>query len=44
MVALTTTIDLRRWIVVAMGAAGLVAAVYVFVRAWTPDTRDLDRF
>ena len=44
MVALTTTIDLSRWIVVAMGAAGLAAAVYVFVRAWAPDTRDLDRF
>ena len=43
-VAVTTTIDLRRWIVVAMGVAGLAAAVYVFVRAWAPDTRDLDRF
>lgn len=44
MVALTTTVDLRLWIGVAMGAAGVVAALYVFVRAWTPDTRDLDRF
>ena len=44
MVALTTTIDLRLWIVVAMGVAGLAAALYVFVRAWWPDTRDLDRF
>jgi hypothetical protein len=44
MVALATTIDLRLWIVVAMGTAGLAAAAYVFVRAWWPDTRDLDRF
>ena len=44
MVALTTTLDLRLWIVVAMGAAGVVAATYVFLRAWSPDTRDLDRF
>jgi hypothetical protein len=44
MVALTTTVDLRVWIAVAMGAAGLAAAVYVFFRAWWPDTRDLDRF
>jgi hypothetical protein len=44
MVALTTTIDLRVWIAVAMGAAGLLAALYVFLRAWSPDTRDLDRF
>ena len=34
MVALTTTLDLRIWIVVAMGAAGLAAAMYVFLRAW----------
>jgi hypothetical protein len=44
MVALTTTADLRAWMVVAMGAAGVAAAVYVFARAWSPDTRDLDRF
>jgi hypothetical protein len=44
MVALATTRDLRRWIVVAMSAAGLVAAAYVFLRAWWPDTRDVDRF
>jgi hypothetical protein len=44
MVALTTTIDLRLWIVVGMGAAGVSAATYVFFRAWSPDTRDLDRF
>ena len=44
MVALTTTIDLRVWIVAAMGAAGIAAAVYVFLRAWSPDTPDLDRF
>ena len=44
MVALATTIDLRLWIAVAMAAAGLAAAVYVFLRAWWPDTRDLDRF
>jgi hypothetical protein len=44
LVALTTTVDLRVWIAVAMGAAGLAAALYVFFRAWSPDTRDLDRF
>jgi hypothetical protein len=44
LVALTTTRDLRVWIGVAMGAAGLLAGLYVFWRAWSPDTRDLDRF
>jgi hypothetical protein len=44
MVALATTADLRLWIGVATGAAGLAAAVYVFLRAWWPDTGDLDRF
>jgi hypothetical protein len=44
LVALTVTVDLRLWIAVAMGAAGVAAAVYVFYRAWSPDTRDLDRF
>jgi hypothetical protein len=43
MVALATTVDLRAWIAAAMGVAGLAAAVYVFLRAWWPDTRDLDR-
>ena len=44
MVALAVTVDLRMWIVIAMGAVGLAAAVCVFFRAWSPDTRDLDRF
>jgi hypothetical protein len=44
MVALATTLDLRLWIALAMGSAGLGAAVYVFLRAWWPDTRDIDRF
>jgi hypothetical protein len=44
MVALATTIDLRLWIIVATSAAGVVAATYVFLRAWWPDTRDVDRF
>jgi hypothetical protein len=44
LVALTTTRDLRVWMGVAMGAAGLLSAIYVFWRAWSPDTRDLDRF
>ena len=44
MVALTTTVDLRGWIVGVMAAAGVSAAAYVFFRAWSPDTRDLDRF
>jgi hypothetical protein len=43
-VALAVTVDLRVWIVTAMGAAGLAAALYVFFRAWSPDTSDLDRF
>ena len=44
MVALTTTVDLRVWIAIAMGVAGLAAGIYVFVRAWWPDTGDVDRF
>jgi hypothetical protein len=44
LVALTTTRDLRVWMGVAMAATGLAAALYVFFRAWSPDTRDLDRF
>jgi hypothetical protein len=44
MIALTTALDPRVWIVVAMGVAGVEAAIYVFLRAWSPDTRDLDRF
>ena len=44
MVALATTVDLRSWIVGVMAAAGVAAAAYVFFRAWSPDTRDLDRF
>jgi hypothetical protein len=44
LVALAVTVDLRMWIVIAMGATGLAAAGYVFFRAWSPDTRDLDRF
>ena len=44
LVALTTTRDLRVWMGLAMGATGLVGALYVFYRAWSPDTRDLDRF
>ena len=43
-VALAVTVDLRVWIVTAMGAAGLAAALYVFFRAWSPDTSELDRF
>ena len=44
MVAFATTVDLRLWIVVAMGVTGLAAAMCVFLRAWWPDTRDVDRF
>jgi hypothetical protein len=44
LVALTTTRDLRVWMGVSMGAVGLGGALYVFYRAWSPDTRDLDRF
>jgi hypothetical protein len=44
LVAYAVTVDLRLWMGVAMGASGLAAAVYVFYRAWSPDTRDLDRF
>jgi hypothetical protein len=44
LVAYAVTLDLRLWIAIAMGVTGLAAAVYVFFRAWSPDTRDLDRF
>jgi hypothetical protein len=44
MVALATKLDLRLWIGAAMGGAGVVGALYVFLRAWSPDPRDLDRF
>jgi hypothetical protein len=44
LVALATTADLRAWIVGAMGVAGFLGGAYVFFRAWSPDTRDLDRF
>jgi len=44
MVALATKVDLRLWIAAAMGGAGVVGALYVFLRAWSPDTRDTDRF
>ena len=43
-VALAVTVDLRVWIVAAMGATGLAGALYVFFRAWSPDASDLDRF
>jgi hypothetical protein len=36
MVALTTTVDLRGWIVGVLAAAGVAAAGYVFFRAWSP--------
>jgi hypothetical protein len=44
LVALAVTVDLRPWILGAMGLAGLAAALYVFFRARSPDTSDLDRF
>jgi hypothetical protein len=44
LVALAVTVDLRMWIVVGMGVAGFLGGAYVFFRAWSPDTRDLDRF
>jgi len=44
MVALAVTADLNLWIAAVDGSAGLAAALYVFFRAWKPDTRDLDRF
>lgn len=44
LVALAVTTDLRGWMAVAMGAVGFLTALYVFVRARLPDTRDLDRF
>ena len=44
LVALAMTTDLRAWMGGAMGAVGFLAAVYVFLRARSPDTRDLDRF
>ena len=44
LVALAVTVDLRMWIVVGMGVAGFLGGAYVFFRAWSPDTTDLDRF
>lgn len=44
LVALTVTTDLRAWILGAMATVGFSGAIYVFVRARLPDTRDLDRF
>jgi hypothetical protein len=44
LVSLAVTTDLSGWIVGSMAAVGLSTALYVFVRAWSPDTRDLDRF
>ena len=44
LVALAVTVDMRAWILAAMGIAGFLGAAYVFFRAWSPDTRDLDRF
>jgi hypothetical protein len=44
LVALAVTSDLRVWMAGAMAAVGFLAAVYVFFRAWSPDTRDLERF
>src|SRR5919204_5508699 len=44
LVALAVTVDLRMWIVVGMGVAGFLGRAYVFFRAWSPDTTDLDRF
>jgi hypothetical protein len=44
LVALAVTADLNLWIAGADGAAALAAALYVFWRAWKPDTRDLERY
>jgi hypothetical protein len=44
MVALAVTADLNLWIAAVDGSVGLAAALYVFFRAWSPDTRDLDRY
>jgi hypothetical protein len=44
LVALAVTADVRLWIAGADGAAGLAGALYVFFRAWKPDTRDLERY
>jgi hypothetical protein len=44
LVGLAITVDIRGWILGAMGVVGLSTALYVFWRARSPDTRDLDRF
>jgi hypothetical protein len=44
LVAISVTVDMNLWIAAVDGAAGLAAALYVFFRAWSPDTRDLDRY
>jgi hypothetical protein len=44
LVALATPNQLGSWFWPTIGLVGLLGAVYVFCRAWSPDTRDLDRF
>jgi hypothetical protein len=44
LVALAVTTDMNLWIAGVDSTAGLLAALYVFFRAWKPDTRDLDRY
>ena len=44
LVSLAVTADLRAWILGTMSAVGLSAAVYVFCRARSPDTSELDPF
>jgi hypothetical protein len=44
LVSLAITADLGNWILGTMSVAGFSAAAYVFCRARSPDTRELDRF
>jgi hypothetical protein len=44
LVALATPHHLGNWFWWTTVAIGVAGGVYVFLRAWTPDTRDLDRF
>jgi hypothetical protein len=44
LVALATPHQLGSWFWPSIALTGLAGGIYVFCRAWSPDTRDLDRF
>ena len=44
LVSLGTPYDLGAWFWRTVGGVGIAGALYVFCRAWFPDTGELDRF